>query len=282
MVDEEALRKAGRAVRLIVCDLDGTLLNNRKAISQENLAALREAQAKGIRVSLCSGRVPAMLEAYTRRLGIQGPVITANGAVIFDTRTGEIPYGKYAEPEQVYPLLRFCIAEGLDTVVVSSHGCAYTPGSKRIARFEQYNEIALQDNLPGLSLRPLDPAAALEGSIYKVLISGLSGETQERVAKRILSLGSLSVTSSEAGLLDIGAWGISKGAGLRLLADILGIKQQEICVMGDYLNDIPMLQGAGLAIAMGNAADPVKAQAMAVTASNEEDGVAQGIGRFIL
>jgi Cof subfamily protein (haloacid dehalogenase superfamily) len=281
---EEDLRKAGQAVRLIVCDLDGTLLNSRKLISAENLAALREAQAKGVFVTLCSGRVHTMLEAYTRMLDIRGPVVTANGAVIYDTRTGEMPYRNFADRERVYPLLRFCLARGLDSVVVSSEGCWYAPGSKRIARFEQYNEIARRDKLPPLPLRLFDPdyREALSGAIYKVLVSGLSMDEQARVEEQVRFVGNLSVTSSERGLVDIGALGVDKGKGVRILADLLGIKKDEICVMGDYRNDIPMLESAGLPIAMGNAGDDVKHHALAVTAANDEDGVALAIRRFVL
>ena len=281
---EEELRKAGQAIRLIVCDLDGTLLNSRKLISAENLAAIREAQVKGVFVSLCSGRVHTMLEAYTRALDIRGPVVTANGAVIFDTRTGEMPYRNFADPERVYPLLGFCLACGLDSVVVSSKGCWYSPGSKRIARFEQYNEIARRDRLPQLPLRRFDPdyQETLRGDIYKVLVSGLSMEEKVRVEEQVRSIGNLSVTSSEWGLLDIGALGVDKGNGVMILAALLGIKKNEICVMGDYQNDIPMLEYASLPIAMGNAGDDVKAHALAVTASNDDNGVALAIRRFIL
>jgi Cof subfamily protein (haloacid dehalogenase superfamily) len=283
-VQEEELRKAGQAVRLIVCDLDGTLLNSRKLISSENLAALRDAQAKGIFVSLCSGRVHTMLEAYTRLLDIRGPIVTANGAVILDTRTGEMPYRKCADPERIYPLLRFCQARGLDSIVVSSEGCRYSPGSKRIARFEQYNEIARQDKLPLLPLRLFDPdyQETLRGTIYKVLVSGLSMDEQTQVEEQVRSIGNLSITSSEWGLLDIGALSVDKGKGVMILADLLGIKKNEICVMGDYRNDIPMLECAGLPIAMGNASDDVKHHALAVTATNDQDGVALAIRRFIL
>jgi Cof subfamily protein (haloacid dehalogenase superfamily) len=285
-MDEEDLRKAGQAVRLLVCDLDGTLLNSRKLISPENLAAVREVQAKGVFVTICSGRVHTMLEAYTRQLAIRGPLVAANGAVIFDTRTGEMPYRNFADRDRVYPLLRFCLDRGLDIVVVSSLGCWYAPGSKRIARFEQYNEIAGQHNppLPPLSLRLFGPdyQEALGGAVYKVLVSGLSAEDHARIEEQVRSIGNLSLTSSEPGLVDIGAQGISKGEGVRILAELLGIEKSRICGIGDYQNDIPMLEYAGLPIAMGNADDAVKSRALAVTASNDEDGIALAIRRFIL
>jgi Cof subfamily protein (haloacid dehalogenase superfamily) len=286
IMDEKDLRKMGQSVRLLVCDLDGTLLNSRKLISAENLAAVRAAQAKGVFVSICSGRVHTMLEAYTLQLDIQGPVVGANGALIFDTRTREMPYWNFADQDRVYPLLRFCLDRGMDIIVLSSLGCRYSPGSKRIRRFEQYNEIAGLHNppLPQLNLRPFEPDCqeALGGDIYKVLVSGLSTDEEALIKEYVRSIGELSLTSSEPGLVDIGAGGVSKGEGVRILAEILSVEKSRICCIGDYLNDIPMLEYAGLPIAMGNAADAVKSRALAVTAANDEDGVALAIQRFIL
>jgi Cof subfamily protein (haloacid dehalogenase superfamily) len=285
-MDEEALRKAGQTVRLLVCDLDGTLLNSRKLISPENLAAIRDAQAKGIFVTICSGRVHTMLEAYIRQLDVRGPFVAANGAVIFDTRTREMPYRNFVDRDRVYPLLRFCLERDLDIVVVSSLGCWYAPGSKRICRFEQYNKIAGQHNppLPPLPLRLFEPdyQEALKGDIYKVLVSGLSPEEQALIEEQVRSIGNLSSTSSDPGLVDIGAHGISKGEGVRILAKLMGIEKSQICGIGDYWNDIPMLEYTGLPIAMDNADDAVKSRALAVTASNDEDGVALAIRRFML
>jgi Cof subfamily protein (haloacid dehalogenase superfamily) len=293
-VREEDLRKAGRNIRLIVCDLDGTLLNSRKLISPENLAAVREARSRGIFVTICSGRVHPMLEAYSRTLDIQGPLIAANGGIIFDTRNGEIRYRNLAEGEKIYPLLRFCLEHGMDHIVVTSRACWYSENSRRIRRFEQYNDIAGADNLRPMPLRRFDDAVhgdtagkdgyreALKDDIYKVLISGLSSKETLMTEAYIRSLGGLSNTSSEPDLLDVSAEGVNKGDGVRILAEYLGLVKEQICVFGDYWNDIPMLEAAGLPIAMGNGDSRVKAGALAITGSNDEDGVALAIKKYIL
>jgi Cof subfamily protein (haloacid dehalogenase superfamily) len=283
-VREQDLREAGRNIRLIVCDLDGTLLNSQKLISPENLAAVREARRRGIFVTICSGRVHSMLEAYSRTLDIQGCLIAANGGVIFDTRTGGIVYRKLAEGEQIYRLLRFCRDQGMDHIVVTSEACWYSKNSLRIRRFEQYNDIARADNLQPIPLRPfgVDYREALGGEIYKVLVSGLSPEEQRMTEAHIRSLGGLSNTSSEPDLLDVSAEGVDKGNGVRILAERLGLVKEQICVFGDYWNDIPMLDAAGLPIAMGNGDERVKARALVITGSHDEDGVAEAIKKYIL
>lgn len=297
---EEGLREAGRNIRLIICDLDGTLLNSRKLISPENLAAVREAQSRGIFVTICSGRVHPMLEAYSRTLNIQGPLIAANGGVIFDTRNGKILYRNLADGEKIYHLLRFCLEHGMDHIVVTSRACWYSENSRRIRRFEQYNDIARADKLRPIPLRRFgaakddaakDDAAATDGDdyrealkddIYKVLISGLSSKEQIMIEAYIRSAGGLSNTSSEPDLLDVSAEGVNKGDGVRILAEHLGLVKEQICVFGDYWNDIPMLEAAGLPIAMDNGDSRVKASALAITGSNDEDGVASAIRKYIL
>jgi Cof subfamily protein (haloacid dehalogenase superfamily) len=283
-VREEDLREAGRNIRLIVCDLDGTLLNSRKLISPENLAAVREARSRGIFVTICSGRVHPMLEAYSRTLDIQGPLIAANGGVIFDTQSGQIVYRKLADGEKIYHLLRFCFEHGMDHIVVSSRACWYSENSRRIRRFEQYNEIAKADKLQPMILRRFggDYRKALADEIYKVLISGLSPQEEALTEAYIHSIGDLSNTSSEPDLLDVSAAGVNKGEGVRILAERLSLVKEQICVFGDYWNDIPMLEAAGLPIAMGNGDSRVKASALAITGSHDEDGVASAIKKYIL
>jgi Cof subfamily protein (haloacid dehalogenase superfamily) len=225
-----------------------------------------------------------MLEAYSRTLSMEGPLISANGAVIIDTRTGEMLYKNFTDPKAVYPLLLFCREHGLDHLLVNTEGCWYAEGSKRIARFEQYNQIAGEDNLPLIPLRLFDPdyRTALSGEIHKMLIANLSSNEMEMTEGYIRTLKDLDYTTSDEGLLDVSAPGVSKGAGVAALGRILGLEKQQICVFGDYLNDISMFEQAGFPVAMGNADEQVKRHALAITGSNDEDGIAQAIKRYIL
>jgi Cof subfamily protein (haloacid dehalogenase superfamily) len=278
------IRQLGQEIRLIVCDLDGTLLNSQKTISAANLLAVRSAQERGIFFTICSGRIHPMLEVYSRQLGIRGPLIASNGAVIYDTRTNTLPYLKAADKEAAYLLLRYCGDRNLDHVAATSLGCWYCKGSRRIARFEQYNRLAASGGLPLIPLYEFGPGRrdALESDIYKILVSDLTPEEQRTTVDYIQNLGALSATSSEAGLVDVSAEGVSKGEALRNLLRILGPEKKQVCAFGDYWNDIPMLEEAGLPIAMGNADEEVKKHALAICASNDEDGVALAINQYIL
>lgn len=283
-VRKEALYELGRRIRLIVCDLDGTLLDSRKRISGASLAAIGKAREKGVFVTICSGRVHQMLYAYSRELGIRGPLAAANGAVILDTRGGEMLYRKIIDPAVALPLLRFCEQNGMDYAALAAKGCYFSRGSARIRRFEQYNLIAAADGVPPapLSFFDGDHGPALSDEIYKILIYELREERARAARDFIKSCGGLGWTSSEKGLLDVSAAGVSKGDAVRRLAAMLDIPLRQVCVFGDYCNDISMMEAAGLPIAMGNAHQTVKNAALAVTAGNDEDGVARGIEEYIL
>ncbi|GMO41389.1 MAG: Cof-type HAD-IIB family hydrolase [Treponemataceae bacterium] len=270
--------------RLIVCDLDGTLLNSQKLISPANLAAIRAAREEGHFVTVCTGRIPEMMEAYIRLLEIEGLFIAANGAVIAGAQGGAMPFCSYADVEESRRLLEYCAGRGLEHIVCATGGCYYSKGSRRIERFEQYNEIAAKDNLRQISLVPFgaDYGNVRGMRIYKMLVSELAPDEQRETEEFIAGLGKLGYTSSEPHLLDINAAGADKGTGIENLARLMGFTKEQICVFGDYRNDIPMFEAAGFSAAMGNADEEVKRRATIVTGTNDEDGVAMAIKKYLL
>lgn len=271
------------AIKVIVCDLDGTLLNSQKLVSPANLRAVNAVRERGIFVTICTGRVPEMMEAYIGMLGIQGPVVTANGAVIIDTRDNSIPYQECSDNKECAQLLEFCVRRSFDHIAASIEGCYYSRNSNRIKRFEQYNSIAQKENLKQIPLIPFDDYDVIKNlHIYKLLIAGLSNEEQQEVETFVKTLPRLGYTSSEQGLMDVGAFNVNKGNGVRNLAKVMGISVEEVCVFGDYKNDIPMFEAAGLSAAMGNADESVKARASFITKTNDEDGVAAAIEKYFL
>lgn len=272
------------AVRLIVCDLDGTLLDREKRISPATRAAIDAVRERGITVTICTGRIPEMMEAYSRYLGLTGLFIATNGAAIVDAQSGEMPFRQCAGGTETRRLLEYCARRGLDHVAATSEGCYYSAGSRRIKRFEQYNEIAQQDGLKLIPLCPFgsDYSRIETMEIAKVLISGLSPQAQRETETYLKSLPRLAFTASDPQMLDIGPAGVDKGTGVRKLAGIMGLTKAQICVFGDYDNDIPMFEAAGFSVAMGNAEAAVKNRATALTASNDEDGVALAIKKYFV
>lgn len=271
-------------IRMICCDLDGTLLNGKQRISEGNLAAVRLAQAEGIFVTICSGRIPSMLQLFARELGIDGPLIACNGALITHAVTGETIEGTPMDPEDVDRLLAFCRKEELDHSVLTLGVSYFSKNSKRVQRFLSYNASAAESGVEGIPIAYFEeePEGHFTETVYKVLVNRLKLDDLEKAADFVENHTGLHHTSSDDGLLDISATGVSKGAGVLALAKHLGIKPSEVCVFGDWYNDISMFEVAGMAVAMGNSCEKLKALAAYQTKSHENDGVAYGIRNFIL
>jgi Cof subfamily protein (haloacid dehalogenase superfamily) len=284
LISPAAAREIGRRIKLVVCDLDGTLLNARHQISAGDLAAIRLANEKGIFVTVCSGRIVSMLEYYAKSVEIRGPLIAANGGHIIDTVSWKTLWEKPMDPEGVLGLLDFCRNIGMDYGVLSRQGCFFSPNSVRIQRFYRYNQIASGKGEREIPIGVIGNSHAFvrEMKIDKVLIQQLKMDQLEQAQQFISRHTDFWYTSSEPGLLDVSAPGITKGEGVRRLAQIMNIPLEQTCAFGNYENDISMFSVVGLPIAMGNSSTGAKASALVVTRSNEAGGVGWGLRTYLL
>ncbi|GHS87575.1 haloacid dehalogenase [Synergistales bacterium] len=282
MRETKDLASAGRKIRLVVCDLDGTLLNSQKEISNSNLDAIKEAGKKGVNVTICSGRVAPMLYFYVKKLALDIPFISSNGGAICSPLTFEALHQKPMPLDEARLLLEFCAHNKLDYCALGKDGGFFSRGGHCIERFERYNGIAAGDGFEGMPLYFFDERHenALQKPFNKMLIYNDTDLTA--MEEYIKTRKALTYTFSDAAVMDVFASGIDKGYGLKELARVMGIAREEICAFGDYLNDIPMFREAGLAVAMGNACDEAKEAADIVTASNDDDGVAIALREYIL
>lgn len=277
-LQEVALKKS---IKMICCDLDGTLLNSKKEISQANLDAVALAQKQGIYVTICSGRLPTMLQLYAQQLSIQGPLIACNGALIINPVSDQIIEHHSMDMREVTTLLDYCQANDLDYSLLSLKDSYFSGTSKRRKQFEYYNQKAKQANLKEMSLKTLRDNEWQSQIFYKMLIYENHYEAFEETKKFITENTSLIYTSSDNGLLDVSAANVSKGAGVTALAQHLNIGLDEICVVGDWINDISMFEVAHMGIAMRNAHEDLKQYATEITLSNDDDGVAYAIHHYI-
>lgn len=274
---------AGPRVSLVVCDMDGTLFNSKKTVPEVNRAAIMRAREKGVRFSICTGRIQPMTECYVRELNLDTPIITANGALIWDPVERKVLWERPMDNEEMLKVLKFCRDHQLDCSALGTDISCFSPDNVRKQRFVQYNEIAGASGFPPIELREFDENFdCVRGKrIHKVLIyEKKEGELQ--MSRSFLdSLEKTEYTSSEKGLLDIGYKGVSKGNGLVRLAGILGIPLEKVSAMGDFDNDIPMLEVCGFPVAMGNGCQAIKEKAAFVTRTNEEGGVAWAMEHFL-
>jgi len=283
-VDQTEMRKRGQKIRMIVSDLDNTLLNSDATLSADNLDVIRAAKNRGIFVTVCSGRIFTMLEVYIRALDIQGPVITTNGAAIYDGHTGRVLSRHPLPCAAAIKILDFARERGYDYSVLTGEVSYFSRNSQRIKRFERYNEIARARGVQEMRLEYSEGRdyVNIENEILKLLLYLIPEEELAALTAFLDSLSEIAYTSSDEGLLDVMAAGINKGTAVAEVRKLLGLEKDQVCVFGDYINDLAMFKEAGLTVAMANAHDVLKNNASYVTDTNDHAGVAKAIRALIL
>lgn len=266
--------------KLLVLDVDGTLLNNDKQISPRTLAALLKVQQMGVHIVLASGRPTYGILPVAKMLELGhygGYILSYNGAQIIDARNGEVLFEKRINPEMLPYLEKKARKNGF---------AIFTYTEDRIVADCSDNEHILQEaalNNMKLEEEP-DFSIAVDFSPSKCMIVSDDEEAlvglEEHWKKRLN--GTLDVFRSEPYFLEVVPCSVDKANTLGLLLEMLGITTEEVVAIGDGVCDFSMIQMAGLGIAMGNAQDSVKVCADVVTASNDEDGVALAVEKTIL
>ncbi|HEY8394592.1 MAG TPA: HAD family hydrolase [Thermaerobacter sp.] len=281
--------------RLLALDVDGTLLTSRGTITRRTKRAIRQALAAGIHVTLATGRVFPSARLLARALGLRTPLVVSDGAFIIDPGHG--PGGRpavlHAHPMDgglAREVTAFLTGAGLPVVVhfadhlASSYRPTWQQVVRSLGRGGLWHYLAMRRFVRYLP--PADLPRYVEvapGAPAK--ISAIGDERRLRPVQQALLArfgGRLHVTHSASRSFDVLPAGVSKASGLQRLAALLGVHPEEIVAIGDNDNDREMLCFVGLGVAMGNAAEDVRRCARFVTRTNDEDGVAHVIERFLL
>jgi len=271
-------------IRLIAFDLDGTLLDSQKRLSYRNRQALEECARRGIEIVPCTGRIWQGVPEFIRDMPQIHYAITTNGAVVENVRTGEIIDERKFTVEAAAEILE--MAKGFHTMYdVYAGGLAF--GEARfIDHMEDYGlpkttqQMVLKTRqvVPDMIRRIREEGRPVEKVNY------FFGDMVERLrAKAALEArGGVIVSSSFPFNLEINAPGATKGEAILRLAAYLGIRRDQTMGFGDGENDMTMMEMAGCGIAMENGMECVKAAADYITDSNDEDGVAAALERYVL
>lgn len=265
-----------------VCDMDGTLLNSHGVISVENEAALKKLKTKGIEVIIASGRTDLMIKPFVKQLDLKGFIISSNGGLIRNIKTGEVLYSKLIEKSVVGEILSYCKENNVDFLLYTPDMVYGNEGNPLMHKYEKRNK-----ELPENSRVPLrylhDTNEIYNMDVLKVLL--VSREQPERITeleKYFSENKKITVVSSSLGLLDIMASNISKGEALKIMAKKMDIDLNHVIAFGDNYNDSEMLKCVGMPIAVENAVEDLKRHAKHITKSNNESGIAYAIDNFIL
>lgn len=275
----------GTSIKLLALDLDGTLLNEKKEITPRTWAALERARSQGVLVVPVTGRPAQGLPQVVRTMPGLRYVVSSNGATIRDIVTGETLLEKHLSA---------------DTCLLVLDKCAHVPMIRQAFRngvgyLSQADYNTLRDRYAGTSMLQyhLDTRQVVPGTVAEFLAADrqpveelffLTDSPQEKADLRALLTGLPGIGFADPfpNDLEVIAGDIDKGEALRYLLQRLDISPVQVLAMGDGGSDLPLLQAAGIGVAMANATEAVKAGADYVTASCDEDGVALAIEKFVL
>lgn len=271
--------------KLVCIDMDGTLLNSNKKVTEETKKVLLEARNKGVKIAISTGRIYNNAAFYSKYIGLNSPVIAANGAIIKDVNDKEIYKGVigYETCKKVLEVLKkykmkpnfhthnsiFCggILEKLFIYLFITRGIPSDYKVKLYSVKDNEWDKVLLDN---------------QSEILKCISIHTSKEVVKKVREELKQIKGIEVSSSNMLNLEINAEGVCKGKGVEILGEKLGIKKEEIIAIGDNENDLTMIEYAGLGVAMGNAPQFIKDKADYITSTNNQEGVSKVIRKFIL
>lgn len=264
--------------KMIVLDLDDTLLRDDLTISPRTRDTLLKAQAQGVIVVLASGRPTGAMRRYAQELELArhgGWILSFNGAVITECATGQVIFEQSLSPELVHEIHDLAAAHGanilsyVDNVIVTPKADEWTAVEHRLTGMEVVEVV--------------DFKAAIHKTAVKAIVLEEPARLKE-VADKIRPeiAGRLNMVISKPFFLEFTDNGIDKRHSLARLLAHLDIDPLNVMAIGDGQNDAGMIQLAGLGISMENGAAEVRAIADHVTASNMDDGVAQAVERFVL
>lgn len=239
--------------KLLALDMDGTLLTDDKQVTEETKKWLRKAVDRGVTVMFSTGRGMQTASSFWEELELDSPMVLLNGAEIW---------------------------EGPNRLMARTHLPRET--------VRRLHELAVREEAHfwGYSVECLSDQGNWSEDLFETdwMKFGIKHDdlgVVARIREELLGWGELEITASAPVNVEISVKGITKESGVREVCRLLGIEMAQVLAVGDSENDISMLRAAGLGVAMGNAEDQVKAIADSVTASNNEDGVAKVVQKYI-
>ncbi len=241
-------------IRMIALDMDGTLLDDKKEITSWTKKQIMKAHQAGVIIVLCTGRPFHHCYTYVQNLQLNSHLITCNGGQIFESDYTTVIAENLLEAEALADLYRYAQDLKMDTWTISS-------------KEPFYNDIP--DNY----------------NDYRWLKFSCSHKDEKilnKIEAKVHSIDGIEVSNRTAVTVEVNPAGVNKAAALELVCEKLGITMKNVMAVGDSLNDVKMIQSAGIGVAMGNGQPAVKQAADDITDTNQHDGVGKAIKKYIL
>lgn len=264
-----------RPIAAVLADVDGTMVTKDKILTPRAIRAVRELQERGVLFAITSGRPPRGMMMLVEPLGMKGPMAAFNGAIVLLPDMTIVDERAIA-PDVARAVIDTIRAHGLDVWVYRSTEWYVTnrdgPRVEREASNVQFQPTVVP-TYDGLHERVVKIVGV---SHDHDLVARCEAEVQRQFVSQV------SASRSQPYYLDVTHPTANKGVVVERLSKRFKIPLEQIATLGDQLNDVLMFKRSGISVAMGNASEEVRRQATQVTSSNEEEGFAEAIERFVL
>ena len=261
--------------RLLCIDLDGTLLTDEKKIEKQDIEAIRKAFGQGMKVALITGRMPAATEPIAAQLGI--PCIIACNAGTYILKGGQCISREYLSVTTMTGIYETVKAFGIPFWIFRDREWFVTAKD----RFVENEEKLINHAAKEVSAAVLAEIWKKENTGSNKLLVGAEPSMVKRIHSIIRDRQDADTACSSENYLEIFPKGMDKGKAVRIICAKEGIGSEEIIAFGDQELDIPMLEAAGIAVAMGNAIEELKKKADFITRTNNEAGISYALDYYL-
>lgn len=269
-------------IKLVVSDLDGTLLNDKKEVSTENINTIIKLKDKGINFCICTGRIYKSAYLIAEELGLDFPIISCNGAYVKNPKTGEVIFNHTFEESLALKIIN----------IFQKYDLAYHFYDEDTVYSNKYEKSAktFGDKYKNLEIKPINVVVSDDLSPYvkkaKAVNKFIGFKNKNKDVDGCLSelrqIKEIDISQSGSDNIEIMGKNISKGSALKHIMLAYNLKKDEVMTLGDEMNDVTMFIEAKFSIAMGNAIDDLKDKTYYTTKSNNENGVAYAIEKFVI
>lgn len=265
--------------KLIVSDYDGTLANSKNAVDKRTVEAINQYVRDGGVFAVCTGRILPSILPVVRGLNLSGLVVASQGSQIADIKTGKVIRDVCFTSEQTAKIC--AVLEELQTNVQ-----VYDLQGFYSSLPEDEKHLNLYESIIGVSARhanaPYSEYVLKNNMRCNKVATLCHANEQEELFKKIYDHlgGEFDVTCSASVLIEISPLNETKGSALKFLAEHYGVPVEKTCAVGDNLNDLSMVEAAGVGVAVGNAVHGLKEKADFIAVTNDEGAVAEVIEKF--
>lgn len=268
--------------KLAAIDMDGTLIAS-DGISEKTKIVLKQVEEKGVEVVITTGRILQSARYHYEDIGLKGRLIACNGGIITDANSGKIIYENPLDKDKVVRIAKMADVLGLDYNMYSEDKLYVLKNSQGgLDGSYDYQEEYRKEGVSISYLENIEDLDLSTSKIYKIIFIEKDGSKLEDFRGKLSKISGISISSSWPNNLEIMNEGVSKGEALRILSKKYKINMKDIIAFGDNENDLDMITSVGLGVAMENGIDLIKENADIITRSNDEDGVAMVLEKYIL